>query len=118
MHLEGDKPDDQGEHPTEDTKWWEGESQYLLDSQQLAEGIAICEEFLQSQSSCAGEEVKKSNLCLSDYAAMGAEALKMDLEECQNLDSTDHANIELDTPPDFRLSQLVCFIISYLIFES
>ncbi|CAL9748449.1 unnamed protein product [Musa acuminata subsp. burmannicoides] len=106
VHLEGDKPDDQGEHPTEDTKWWEGESQYLLDSQQLAEGIAICEEFLQSQSSCAGEEVKKSNLCLSDYAAMGAEALKMDLEECQNLDNTDHANIELDTPPDFRLSQL------------
>ncbi|KAK4260884.1 hypothetical protein QN277_003946 [Acacia crassicarpa] len=38
---------------------------------------------------------------LSVYAQLGPEHLKKDLEECQDL-----SNIELDTPPDFRLSQL------------
>ncbi|XP_026663472.2 SUPPRESSOR OF GAMMA RESPONSE 1 isoform X1 [Phoenix dactylifera] len=104
--LECEKFNDQDNHPTEDTKWWEGESQFLLDSQQLAEGIAICDEFLQSQSSCGGDEAKKSRPCLSDYAHMGVEDLKKDLEACQNLSNNDHTNIELDTPPDFRLSQL------------
>ncbi|WOL13756.1 NAC domain-containing protein [Canna indica] len=105
IHLVGEKHDDQGDHPTDDTKWWEGESQYLLDSQQLAEQIAICEEFLQSQSSSAGDGTKKSAPGLADYAHMSSEVLKRDLEECQNLDTVDQTNIELDAQ-DFRLSQL------------
>lgn len=113
--LEGSKFE-QVDHPTGDTRWWESESQYLLDSQQLAENIAICEEFLQSQSSCADETAKKSTHCLSDYAHIGAEALKKDLEECQTLETAGHPNIEQtaghpniehDTPSDLRLSQLV-----------
>lgn len=118
-HLECENVDGQDNSHAENTKWWEGESQFLLDSQQLAEGIAICEEFLQSQSSCGGDETKKSRPRLSDYSRMGAEDLKKDLEECQNLSNYDRtniecqnpskddlANIEIDTPPDFRLSQL------------
>ncbi|XP_042443754.1 SUPPRESSOR OF GAMMA RESPONSE 1-like isoform X1 [Zingiber officinale] len=97
---------EQVDHPTGATKWWESESQYLLNSQQLAENIAICEEFLQSQSSCADETAKKSTHCLSDYVHIGAEALKKDLEECQTLEAAGHPNIEHDTPPDLRLSQL------------
>ncbi|PKA54511.1 NAC domain-containing protein 8 [Apostasia shenzhenica] len=94
-------------HQTEDSKWWEGESQFLLDSQQLAEGIAICDEFLQSQSSCAGEEEHHSKPSLSDYARMGVEDLKRDLEECQILRNSDNkSNGDLDTPSDMRLSQL------------
>nr|CAD1826691.1 unnamed protein product [Ananas comosus var. bracteatus] len=107
-----EKPDDQDNHPPEEAKWWEGESQFLLDSQQLAEGIAICDEFLLSQTSCGGDEPKKSRPHLSDYAHMAVEDLKKDLEECQklsnleNLGNLDHTNVELDTPSDFRLSQL------------
>ncbi|KAF8407859.1 hypothetical protein HHK36_006996 [Tetracentron sinense] len=96
----------------EDTKWWEEESQFLLDSQQFVEGLALCDEFLQSQSSNGdgdgdgdGKE-KKSQPRLSDYAHIGVEGLKKDLEECQNLDILDPANIDLGTPSDFRLSQL------------
>ncbi|KAK9276887.1 hypothetical protein L1049_006424 [Liquidambar formosana] len=93
----------------EDPKWWDSESQYLLDSQQLVEGLSLCDELLRSQSPNRdgngndGELVGKP--CLSDYAQLGAEDLKKDLEECQNL-VLDPANIDLDTPPDFRLSQL------------
>lgn len=109
MHHEGEYLDDEGEHPVAETKWWESESQYhLLDSQQLAEQIAICEEFLQSQSSCPGEETKKNTSKLSDYAHLSPEVLKRDLEECQKLVSVDHANTEVDYQ-DFRLSQLVRF---------
>ncbi|RVW45625.1 suppressor of GAMMA RESPONSE 1 [Vitis vinifera] len=70
-------------HGEEEAKWWDNESQFLLDSQQLVEGKPR----------------------LSDYANLGAEDLKKDLEDCQDL-VLDPANIELDTPPDFRLSQL------------
>lgn len=92
---------------SEDPKWWEGESQFLLNSQQLAEGIALCEEFLQSQSSSGGgEETRGSKPSLADYAVMGVDALKRDLEECQKLSVADHPDITLDTPPDIRLSQL------------
>ncbi|CAL5350086.1 unnamed protein product [Camellia sinensis] len=92
----------------EDPKWWDGESQYLLDSQQLVEGLSLCDEFLRSQSpnrdgSENGESKGKSRL--SDYAHLGPEDLKKDLEVCQDL-VLDPANIDLDTPPDFRLSQL------------
>ncbi|KAL7001239.1 hypothetical protein U1Q18_002391, partial [Sarracenia purpurea var. burkii] len=92
----------------EDPKWWDSESQYLLDSQQLVEGLSLCDELLQSQSPNrdrieSGELNRKPRL--SDYAHLGSENLKKDLEECQDL-VLDPANIELDTPPDFRLSQL------------
>ncbi|XP_039127916.1 SUPPRESSOR OF GAMMA RESPONSE 1 [Dioscorea cayenensis subsp. rotundata] len=102
-----EKINDQENPPlAKENEWWEGESQFLLDSQQLAEGIAICEEFLQSQSSCGGDEPKISKPRISDYAHMGVENLKKDLEECQNLPQVDRSNIEFDTPPDMRLSQL------------
>ncbi|KAL2520586.1 putative NAC domain-containing protein 8 [Forsythia ovata] len=42
---------------------------------------------------------------LFDYAHLGPDDLKKDLEECQDL-VLDPANIELDTPPDLWLSQL------------
>ncbi|XP_052187392.1 SUPPRESSOR OF GAMMA RESPONSE 1 isoform X2 [Diospyros lotus] len=92
----------------EDQKWWDSESQNLLDSQQLVEGLSLCDELLQSQSPSrdANENGElKVKACLSDYAQLGPEHLKKDLEECQDL-VFDPANIELDTPPDFRLSQL------------
>ncbi|KAK8943734.1 NAC domain-containing protein 8 [Platanthera guangdongensis] len=68
--------DEPEKHDNEDSKWWEGESQFLLDSQQLAEGIAACEEFLQSQSSYAEDGEKPTNKsCLSDYASIGPKIL-------------------------------------------
>jgi hypothetical protein len=95
----------------EERKWWDSESQQLLDSQQLVEGLSLCAEFLQSQSPDRGGHGTEANgkTGLSDYALLGPEYLKKDLEECQNLE-LDPANIELDTPPEFRLSQLVCFL--------
>ncbi|PSS13416.1 NAC domain-containing protein, partial [Actinidia chinensis var. chinensis] len=92
----------------EEPKWWDSESQNLLDSQQLVEGLSLCDELLRSQSPGRdgnenGELERKP--CLSDYAHLGPEYLKKDLETCQDL-VLDPANIELDTPPDFRLSQL------------
>ncbi|GLT73096.1 hypothetical protein SLA2020_449770 [Shorea laevis] len=103
-------PDDNDKDRAEDDpKWWEGESQCLLDSQQLVEGLSICDELLQGQSpnrDVNGDDGSlKSKPCLSDYAQLGAEHLKKDLEECQNFE-LDPANIEIDTPPEFRLSQL------------
>lgn len=133
-------------HIMEDSKWWDGESQFLLDSQQLVEGLSLCDEFLQSQSSSGDGDGEQRNIkpCLSGYACIGAEDLKKDLEECQklgpldpiniakektvgpwgsdyadedpkqdseqsqNLGPFDPSNLDLDTPPDFRLSQLVC----------
>lgn len=105
----GDKSDGEA---AEDDKWWENESQYLLSSQQLVEGLSLCDEFLQSQSPNRDESGNGQGLNskprLSDYARLGPEDLKRDLEECQNL-ASDPANIDLDTPPEFRLSQLVSF---------
>lgn len=93
----------------EKREWWDSESQYLLDSQQLVEALSLCDEFLQSQSPSRdgnkNDPELKSKTHLSDYARLGPEHLKKDLEECQDL-VLDPANLELDTPPDFRLSQL------------
>lgn len=92
----------------EDNKWWDSESQYLVDSQQLVEGLCLCEDLLQSQSPNREgnvDNLEKKRSFLSEYAHLGPDHLKKDLEECQNLD-LDPANIDLDTPPDFRLSQL------------
>ncbi|KAK4484274.1 hypothetical protein RD792_011500 [Penstemon davidsonii] len=105
---EGDENDD--DVADENNKWWENESQYLLSSQQLVEGLSLCDEFLQSQSPNRQEIVNAQGSIikpgLSDYARLGPEDLKRDLEECQDLVVIDPANIDLDTPPDFRLSQL------------
>ncbi|XP_016434051.1 SUPPRESSOR OF GAMMA RESPONSE 1 isoform X1 [Nicotiana tabacum] len=92
----------------DDPKWWDSESQYLLDSQQLVEGLSLCDDLLASQSpNRDGNENDKENSkpSLADYAQLGPEDLKKDLEECQHL-VLDPANIDMDTPPDFRLSQL------------
>ncbi|TXG56792.1 hypothetical protein EZV62_018105 [Acer yangbiense] len=101
--------DNNENHAEEDPKWWDSESQYLLDSQQLVEGLSLCDEFLQSQSPNRDGKVNdgasERQPRLSDYAQLGPEDLKKDLEECQNL-VIDPAIIELDTPPEFRLSQL------------
>ncbi|KAK2971529.1 hypothetical protein RJ640_017898 [Escallonia rubra] len=102
--IEGDHNNQAGEDP----KWWDSESQNLLDSQQLVEGLSLCDDLLQSQSpnrdECENRDLKGKPR-LSDYAHLGPESLKKDLEECQHL-VLDPANIEIDTPPDFRLSQL------------
>nr|GME00867.1 NAC domain-containing protein 8 [Ipomoea batatas]GME17266.1 NAC domain-containing protein 8 [Ipomoea batatas] len=140
----------------EERKWWDSESQNLLDSQQLVEGLSLCDELLQSQSPSRdgdqnGKE-HKSTSCLSDYRHLGPENFKKDLEECQELVLDlpptnqsgkekkcmphlsdyghlgtenfkllennqdlvlDPENIMLDTPPDFRLSQLVSYILLF-----
>ncbi|KAL2546357.1 NAC domain-containing protein 8 [Forsythia ovata] len=104
--------DKNGDEAVDDTKWWENESQFLLSSQQLVEGLSLCDELLQSQSPNRDGNENGQGLnhkpLLSDYARLGPEDLKKDLEECQGLvlDPSNPANIELDTPPDFRLSQL------------
>lgn len=106
-------------HVEEDPKWGDGESQDLLDSQQLAEGLSLFDDLLQSQSpnrdGNGNDGAGKGKPRLSDYAQLGPEHLKKDLEECQNL-VLDPANIELDTPPEFRLSQLVCHLLCHFVF--
>ncbi|XP_061994208.1 SUPPRESSOR OF GAMMA RESPONSE 1 [Rosa rugosa] len=96
-------------HTQEYPKWWDSESQNLLDSQQLVEGLSLCDDLLQSQSPTRVEhgngELAQVKPCLADYAKLGADDLKKDLEECQNI-VLDPANMELGTLPDFRLSQL------------
>ena len=89
-------------------KWWDSESQNLLDSQQLVEALSLCDDLLQSQSPSRDgkHEDHKNQPGLSVYAQLGPENLKKDIEECQNL-ALDKANIENDTPSEFRLSQLV-----------
>ena len=103
--------DDNENNIDEEPKWWEGESQNILDSQQLVEALSLCDDLLQSQSpprdGNANNGASRSKSLFSEYSKLGPEDLKKDLEECQNL-VLDPGNIELDTPPEFRLSQLVC----------
>lgn len=104
---------DNGSQAGDDSKWWDSESQNILDTQQLAEALTLCEEFLNSQSDGnANDGTSKGKPGLSDYAQLGSEHLKKDLEECQML-VHDPANIELDTPPEFGLSQLVCPVLCH-----
>ncbi|KAI5353060.1 hypothetical protein L3X38_005952 [Prunus dulcis] len=126
VHPEIEKPDHYDQHNVEneadevinntennsqeDPKWWDSESQNLLDSQQLVEGLSLCDDLLQSQSPIRtgheNGEPAQVKPRLADYAKLGPENLKKDLEECQNI-VLDPANTMLeDTPPDFRLSQL------------
>ncbi|TVU11698.1 hypothetical protein EJB05_45300 [Eragrostis curvula] len=104
------EPGDPENPQSQDPKLWEGDSQIdLLDSQQLAEGLALCDEFLlsQSQTSCGdGDEPKAIKPRLAVYAQLPAEDFKKDLEECQRLDPSDNGNIELDSANEFRLSQI------------
>ncbi|XP_066376611.1 SUPPRESSOR OF GAMMA RESPONSE 1-like [Miscanthus floridulus] len=101
-----------GDNPqSQDPKLWEGDSQFeLLDSQQLAEGLALWgDEFLlsQSQTSCGGGDGPRvTKPCLAAYAHLSAEDFKKDLEECQRLEPTDNTNLELDNTNEFRLSQI------------
>jgi len=137
----------------DDPKWYDLEAQNIMDSQQLAEYISLCDEFIISQSPSREDQQnhkeKKRKTRLSDhYACLGAEDLKKDLEECQDYEQQNHkekkcktrlsdhyaclgaedlkkdsecqdyeldpANIILDTPPDFRLSQLVILLLLLL----
>ncbi|KAL6838595.1 hypothetical protein ACP4OV_031552 [Aristida adscensionis] len=109
-NVASEKPEDGDIPQSQDLKMWEGDSQFeLLDSQQLAEGIAICDEFLlsQSQTSCGGgDEPKEIKPRLAVYAHLPAEDFKKDLEECQRLEPTANENHELDNTNEFRLSQI------------
>lgn len=106
--------EDNENHAGEDIIGWDSESQYLLDSQQMVEAMTLCDELLQSQSpdrNGAGLRKVDGKPCLSDYAYLGPESLKRDLEDCQAL-ALDPATIDMDSAPDFRLSQLVSYAIS------
>ncbi|KAL6631364.1 hypothetical protein ACP70R_028214 [Stipagrostis hirtigluma subsp. patula] len=108
-NVPSENPEDGDNPQSQDPKLWEGDSQFeLLDSQQLAEGLALCDEFLQSQSqtSCAGDEPKEIKPRLAVYAQLPAEDFKKDLEECQRLEPADNENLELDNTNEFRLSQI------------
>nr|AFN55266.1 NAC domain protein [Tamarix hispida] len=119
-HPDEEAKDPDNDEAGEDTNWWDSQSQYLINSQQLVEGLSLCDDLLQSQSPNGdGNEnaaVNNKKPGLSDYVRLGTEHFKNDLRECQNLDKSDSqecqnlefdpANIEIDTPPDFRLSQL------------
>ncbi|KAK8455290.1 hypothetical protein SEVIR_4G198400v4 [Setaria viridis] len=108
-----EKPEGGDNPQSQDPKLWEGESQFeLLDSQQLAEGLALCDEFLlsQSQTSCGGgDEPRAIKPRLAVYAQLPTEDFKKDLEECQRLEPSDTVNLELDNTTEFRLSQIVWF---------
>ncbi|KAH9615825.1 hypothetical protein KSS87_022466 [Heliosperma pusillum] len=85
------------------------ENIYMVNSQQLIAGLQLCADFLQSQSPERDDNVDavvKKKSVLSEYAHLGSEVLKKDLEDCVNLD-LGPSNTDLDTQPEFRLSQLV-----------
>ncbi|CAN7050116.1 unnamed protein product [Brassica rapa subsp. trilocularis] len=89
-----------------------GGSQFILNSQQLVEALALCDDLLQVGSQDAnnggggGGLRNKQQPCFGDYAHLGGtDDFKRDLEDCQKL-VLDPCNIDLDTPPEFRLSQL------------
>jgi hypothetical protein len=113
VHPPSEKPEGGDNPQSQDPKLWESDSQFeLLDSQQLAEGLAMCDEFLlsQSQTSCGGgDEPRVIKPCLAVYAQLPTEDFKKDLEECQQLEPSDAVNIELDSTAEFRLSQIVWF---------
>ncbi|KAK7348875.1 hypothetical protein VNO80_23617 [Phaseolus coccineus] len=105
QHNEG--VDNKESNAEEGQKWWDSESQNLLDSQQLVDALSLCDDLLHSQSPSRDgkHEDHKNHPGLSVYAQLGPECLKKDIEECQNL-VHDPANIENDTSSEFRLSQL------------
>jgi len=110
VHPSSEKPEGGDNPQSQDPKLWDGDSQFeLLDSQQLAEGLAICDEFLlsQSQTSCGGgDEPRAIKPRLAVYAQLPTEDFKKDLEECQQLEPSDAVNLDLDSTAEFRLSQI------------
>lgn len=101
-----------------------GGSQFILNSQQLVEALALCDDLLQVGSQDAnnggggGGLRNKQQPCFGDYAHLGGtDDFKRDLEDCQKL-VLDPCNIDLDTPPEFRLSQLVNLIHPFLLFKN
>ncbi|KAL1198419.1 SUPPRESSOR OF GAMMA RESPONSE 1 [Cardamine amara subsp. amara] len=104
---EKEKDENQAE---EDPTWLDSGSQFVLDSQQLVEALSLCDDLLLMGSQDREENTnnggsKNKQPCFADYAHLGTEDFKRDLEECQKI-VLDPSNIELDTPPEFRLSQL------------
>ncbi|CAH2033923.1 unnamed protein product [Thlaspi arvense] len=105
---EKDKEDEN--QAEEDPNWPDSGSQFILDSQQLVEALSLCDDLLQTGSQDREENANNGGLrnkqpCIADYAHLGTEHFKRDLEDCQKL-VLDPSNIDLDTPPEFRLSQL------------
>ena len=76
----GEVMDDNDVQAEEDPKWWDSESQNILDSQQLVEALCLCDDILQSQSpnrdGNGNDGAGKGKLCLSDYAQLGPQDLK------------------------------------------
>jgi hypothetical protein len=103
------KTQSQGEHMGQTNESQNGESNiYWLSSQQLKECINLCDDFQSQSPNRDGNEKNElsSKPLFSDYyAGLRAEDLKRDIQECRDL-VFDAANIEIDTPDDFRLSQL------------
>ncbi|VAI72870.1 unnamed protein product [Triticum turgidum subsp. durum] len=107
VYPSSEKPEDGDNPPSQDPNLWEGDSQFLLDSQQLAENLAICDEFLQSQTSCGdGDEPGSIKPRLAVYAQLPVEDLKKDLQEYKDLGPSDNANLEPENNAELRLSQL------------
>lgn len=105
-----DKDKDDENEAEENHNWGDSES-LVLNSQQLVDALSLCDDLLQVSQEDRGGSInnggsKNKQPCFADYARLGTEDFKRDLEDCQKL-VLDPSNIELDTPPEFRLSQLV-----------
>ncbi|KAJ0257821.1 SUPPRESSOR OF GAMMA RESPONSE 1 [Hirschfeldia incana] len=105
-----DREKDENQAAEEDPNWLDsGGSQFILDSQQLVEALSLCDDLLQDRdenTNNGGGSRNNKQPCFGDYAHLGGtEDFKRDLEDCQKL-VLDPSNIDLDTPPEFRLSQL------------
>ncbi|XP_010477912.1 PREDICTED: NAC domain-containing protein 8 [Camelina sativa] len=107
---EQEKDRDDENEAEEQPTWFDSGSQFILNSQQLVEALSLCDDILLVGSQDREENTNSGSLkdkqpCFADYAHLGTEDFKRDLEECQKI-VLDPSNIELDTPPEFRLSQL------------
>ncbi|GAB4828911.1 hypothetical protein Ancab_018572 [Ancistrocladus abbreviatus] len=87
----------------EDPNWWDNKSQYLLNSQQLVEGLSLCDDLFHNQSpnqdGNENDATMRGKPGFLDYAHQGPEDPKKDLEEFQIL-VLNLANIELHIPLD------------------
>lgn len=89
--------DDDVHQAEEESRWWGSEIQNLLDSQEFVEQFPLCDEYVVSQSPDRDGDMNpckksKKRSLLSDYAKLGPEWLKRDLEECRKM-TFDPANI-------------------------
>uniref|UniRef100_A0A1J3DA77 NAC domain-containing protein 8 n=1 Tax=Noccaea caerulescens TaxID=107243 RepID=A0A1J3DA77_NOCCA len=105
-----EKDKDDENEAEENHNWVDSGSQFVLNSQQLVEALSLCDDLLQVSQEDRGGSInnggsKNKQPFFADYAHLGTEDFKRDLEDCQKL-VLDPSNIELDTPPEFRLSQL------------